>query len=950
MKEASTPPPSKEALTARQLRSSPVGQSRSPLPESPCRSVSPLSLSEPAKESRSGSAAAPRWRQTSKATPQRRIGRSRQPAVLSEADAARNAQAFTMEAYRDLHQREFHSKSEELHFLRIDFVASRKTLVVLKEENVRLAAELLRKTEEVSRLQTRIEDLQRDPQRIDRTLPRSHSTVGTPLEAHPSFKGLSGAGESSITTPAAPPPEGLALYAATASMLARPRSTAVTPRSPQRSVVGGGSHRASSFGSTGSERLIVDLRSNLARRDTALNEAQMELFAAQHARDELEKQLREAQTSLSDITSHRNRLQEGLSTAEQQRLALEVDLRRAKEMTDHQAAQIAELKSKLTTADVLYRGAPPPVASASFLYAAEGQPLPASSGLGTVHSSVADTLREQVDQYRLKWQAAEDQVEHLNHRISQLQRQLLLGAPGVTAAAAAPQSSSTDVGGEVEAIRRKCGEEVQLQAEEVQRLQRRLAREQETAVFREDQLRLQRQEDARLHTAEVQTLQEQLRGANKLLAQEQEDRAHLVREVRRLKESSTTAEVLQGQVQHLRQRLAEIVAEAAQNRGSEKQTNLNLQREKLEHVQTAHDLEVAQQTIQESRRESQLLQQELEMLREQLGSHQSKAKCHELPHVRAQSPSADASSPGRLPCCDHCKTAKDLLSDDPDALASELKGYAALMRINGQLQRRVKELEADLVLAKVYHGQCSCCPSAAPSSSPTVPPPLPTSVVQLQVQVTELREELQKMVGKQQSLVLQWTALHDERDSIAKDNVILAEGAVTLQREIERLRKTCKDRRLRASRVASPSLSPWRPSRIRCRLQLARHCAEGDANKSDEALAATTQRAIKFGCSAVSGAVKTPICSVEWSGPDLPCPAPVEANQQPNTSTATLPPQEQTEETSCMPASKPTASPPPPHLSQSLVYGSLLPPVHYPLLSLHSSADAATTALAGGLR
>ncbi|CBZ34505.1 actin-interacting protein-like protein [Leishmania donovani] len=759
--------------------------------------------------------------------------------------------------YRELHQRKFKSVNEELDFLRKDFVASRKTLALLHEDKVRLERELMARVVEMNELQGKLEDAQREAEQqtpspcwrvcssggrgqicsgsgcekqdlddfgrceacgASRTWADAGDTaqvrVDTAAEGGEGDgqRPCGGAEKKNTSAAKAPSPvstlrAGLSLYAASGQ---RRRGAAAASGTSARGPDG-----------ADLQQLIRDLRANLARRDTALNEAQMELGSLQHIRQTLEVELRRLQGSLSDVKAQRDALQARLTAQEELHTAKVAQVSGLEEQVQQLTKEKDAVQSRLTTAQLLYEHTGP--------MSDGGSPAsPTGVGGGRVHAH-EEALREQLQLYRSKWQAAEDQMEHLHERISQLQRQLVAGGAddGATVRPLKPVASELCEADEavvqkakyiadMAALRRQHQEQVQLHIEEEQRLQRRLERAQENAAFHEDQLRQQRQEDARQHHSEVQALQAQLRTAQGELVKAQEDREHLARQLRRSTEQQTTVEVLRSQVDQLKQRLGEVGAELAQVRGREKELSLQTQRERLERAKVEHDLEAAQEMLEREKTEAQYLREELIITREQLGMHE------------AVDASITGTGPARSTLSATCAPSATDAEGDAATLSSELKGYVGLMRVNAALQRRIEELEAQ---APTRHGsdigRCGSKTSdergtqqaqptdsaregsALPKASPDDASP-PSALEQQQA--AHLQAELTSALQSQRALMASIAEAEKERHQLIKDNQTLADGVELLEKQLRKYQAKLACRAIavdtRVTRAEAPPSAP----------------------------------------------------------------------------------------------------------------------------------------------
>lgn len=770
--------------------------------------------------------------------------RLRSTVAIAEAEAVRAARDFSMDMYRELHQRKFASVHEELDFLRKDFVASRRTLALLHEENARLERELLSRVRQVEELQEKLEEAYRNEEEVKGGF--SASSASSPRSSWQQSRALSSGGRrpsDALDAPflrAATPEavgqgktEGSAHEGGSEEERVSPEGAASRPRSSSPSTRGLAQsrrtplalyakstgkktpHASAGEGDINVHELIRDLRANLARRDTSLNDAQMEMSALQNDQQRLRTELAKVKEQLLQAKQQRDKLQSDATSLEERKAAQEKEMEDYRSQVQQLEKEKKDLQLRLTTAELLYEhtGAKHEGGAGAAVQSGDA-------------SSPDHYLRDQLQLYRSKWQSAEDELDHLNERLTQLQRQLVNQAAvvdpiaipavrGTTIDSSAPPEAATvrpdnfleiaaqqraEHAAELEALRRQHQERLQLHAEEIQRLQRRLDRAQENAAFHEDQLRQQRQDDTRQHHSEVQALQTQLRTAQAELVKAQQDREHLARQLRRSTEQETTVEVLRGQVDQLKQRLGEVGAELAQVRGREKEINLNIQRERMSRAKAEHDAEVAQAALAQERRKTQYLQEEIKVLREQLGMQEASASPREYKDTpfRSATEQVAAAAGTESGMCSSPKP--DVGSGDAAALASELKGYVSLMRVNTALQRRVEELEAQVDLLRsaahaapspsqqVLMGKCEDCSREPPKSAPSSPKDHALTAVDVEqdVEITRLRSELEKALQVQREMRSSSVAAEKERQLLARDNAALASGVELLEKQLRK--------------------------------------------------------------------------------------------------------------------------------------------------------------------
>ncbi|KAG5478245.1 hypothetical protein CUR178_04960 [Leishmania enriettii] len=842
-------------------------------PTSPPRASQPLS-NEPSRHGSSGgrgggrhsatAAAAVRSPSSLTASPARRRAkgsRGRSPTLaIAEAEAVRAALEFSMDAYRQLHKRKFMSANEELDFLRKDFVASRKTLALLHEDNTRLERELMERVAETSELRKALEDAQREGESLtpaQRGWACSSGCVredlggvglcevcgvSNPLaDAVPGHVNTAAEGADGGRKAPCGDAENASAKKGPSRVSASGTGLSLYATSRQRRSSAAAARGLSACDADGADlqQLIRDLRSNLARRDTSLNEVQMELGELHHIRQTLETELRRLQEDLLEAKRQRDALQAQLTAQEELHAATVAQAGSLEAQVQQLQKEKEDVQRRLTTAELLYEHTGP--------MSNGGSPASVSGDGGARVRAQEEALREQLQLYRSKWQAAEDQMEHLHERISQLQRQLVSRGADDGATAGPLKPVESEVSGPVQALvqeakytadiaalRRQHQEQLQLHIEEAQRLQRRLERAQENASFHEDQLRQQRQDDARQHHREVQELQVQLRTAQGELVKAQEDREHLARQLRRSTEQQTTVEVLRSQVDQLKQRLGEVGAELAQVRGREKELSLQAQRERLARAKAEHDVEAAQEMLEREKAESQYLREELILAREQLGMHEASeasvtgaAPARPSLSIRCAGGATEA---GEQPRQCSARIARCTVDAEGDAatLSSEVKGYVGLMRVNTALQRRIEELEAK---AQAGGEGCSRCgnrngdedetrqaeptaPGSKGSSSQRASPDGSSSSLplELQQQVKHLQAELTEALQRQNTLTESCAEREKERRQLIKDNQTLADGVELLEKQLRECRATCARKAIErctgGARVEAPASAP----------------------------------------------------------------------------------------------------------------------------------------------
>lgn len=700
---------------------------------------------------------------------------------------------FSMEAYRDLHQRQFASASEELFFLRRDFVSSRRTLAVLYDETARLKAELLNRARENEELREKTDWFRRQLDRLRggrcATVAATHAAAAATWghnraawEECASFTDAEGNidggsdgddGEGDNDGKTRRPPAGLALYAAAGAAASRHRRRAAA-------TAGAGGHADNEVNTV---TLINELRGNLAARDSALGRARVDLGEMKMARDALEREARTAKAECAQALQDQHRTLASLNEKVAAMAALEETVRGLRETAAAAKAELGQLRRRSELASLL-------------------GDYPAAKAADDALSQ-HEYLFDQVKTYRERWQAAEDRIDELHKQILSSSSATAQGGGGAV----------HSVPGEGERLRLE--DEVRSQLEAIRRLQRKLEREQEASAFHEEQGRQQRGADLRQHALETAALREQLQAARGQIASEAADRAALSRQLRQATYSESLTETLQQTSAALKQRLAEVTAEMAQVQGRERELEVSVQREIAERMRLARESEAQRAQVVNLERREELLNAAVADLRAKLGGSEARASVY----------GGDGGSPLASS------------SDTAAAMASELKGYTALMTLNATLQQKLDRAEGKLLAAVGTrkatgsssgdddHDNGQGLKDEAAASA--------TAAAVAVAAADALREEVRQLKKSYRTLLSEQRALEKEHAAVIDDNALLAGGAEALHGQLTRL--TAEHRRLlkkhqqqqqqqRDHRATSEGLENS-TSRLRDRLERARQYA-----------------------------------------------------------------------------------------------------------------------------
>eukprot|EP00796_Vickermania_ingenoplastis_P007463 gene7463-5259_t len=430
-------------------------------------------------------------------------------------------------------------------------------------------------------------------------------------------------------------------------------------------------------------------------------------------------------------------------------------------------------------------------------------------------------LQKQLQLYREKWLKAQDEVEELSRRLSRKQSEAQQQQSG--AAALVVDAAQSPLSNERE---QRYLREIEMQKEELHRLERRLERQADNASFREEQLRQEQMDQQRQHRSVVQQLQDQLQQLHREINRAEEDRQKAVNQLRSYVQDGNLKEVLQQQKDTLHQRMTELTHEVAEVRGNERELKLSVQREIAEKVQLVHEKNQLAYTLQQKERQERLLNDEIQVLQKRVGESEGR--------VYALQERLTILQKGAEGCTE------GVHGQNPEALASEIKGYAALMSLNTKQQQRLSELEAKLLATtnelfavqqqqqqnvreqslRQHEAQLEQWIGGAPSgTAASMSPPQLEATPRLQAlrgsllsEIAQLRDELGKNRDRQRKLMEQWGALHREHREVRDDNYLLAAGTEKLLRKLSKWRaKRRKEeeeeqRRLEAMRTSQVSV------------------------------------------------------------------------------------------------------------------------------------------------
>ncbi|CCW62549.1 unnamed protein product [Phytomonas sp. EM1] len=760
---------------------------------------------------------------------------------------------FTMELYRELHQRNFHSVREELNFLRSHFVSSRKTLAVLNEETRRLRQVLRERMGDIRDLKEKLAWFERRYGNYQDLILQENTTRGAKeIFLSESLEKENGNGEKRRPYRGETSSEGvkasteLALYAAAASATSkiRKRPAAATTKNELNTV-----------------ELINELRRNLARRDTALEQCKLELNAVKEERNTLESTSNQRQKALVESEKEKRELRTELERKTDGNAALEEQLRASRVTLDAQERELADLRRKIDLAEILkgYPGIP----------AGDPTPSTAPPRVETAgHPSEMDYLYEQVRSYRAKWQTAED-------RIDELRRQLHAREEAGTAEHRKATLPLSD------AQQRRYETEIRDQLETIHRLQRKLDREQERAAFASSEERRQRQEEQRAHAAEVSTLRSELLAAKTHLDGLTSQRETLLQQFRGFTTSEQMETALRGQNEALRQRQQELTAELAESTARGRQLEADLQLQIAERAQLQRENEGLFAELQQLREREAMLQEELHRLRTEVGVREGRvfalermvsqpwhaARARFLPReggthpdeVESAGEAEDGSDDALEMPSSRPRSGQPADSEDGHPYnrvvvkppgspilfeAASSAPYATLLNLNSALQRRLLDMEQELTTAfaalqspawsrpvgetdapKLLNSEMESIGldptrglpdrpvlsnSNLVSTSDHVTPDLDFSTQPVKYLVQNLLKELGQLqadlkharqVHKQ--LSKKWKALKKEYKAVLEDNVILANGAEAICKELFELKKR-EGKSERSRRTPSP--------------------------------------------------------------------------------------------------------------------------------------------------
>ncbi|KAF5223490.1 hypothetical protein ECC02_003509 [Trypanosoma cruzi] len=460
-----------------------------------------------------------------------------------------------LELYHSLQKRKFVTLHEELHHLRMSHVHAQKTLRLRGEEVKRLRRELEEKTREIERLKSLIAVLRK----------AHHQANGSVAETD----AVESAGPATVSP-------SLALFAATAA-----------------DGVGGG---------RGAEaRLLLQLRQNIASRDTIISDLRMELSALRQAKKEADEKVNKLTAEVAEMHARCEKLSAELGVKD--KTIEELEKRCA-------GAQMSEVNGGIGKSGN-------------------------DNSDGTSSSDVLE-LRQKLEEYRLHHRAADDVIEGIQQQLQRIEA-MGLCVPHCNSTGKLPSQQEEGLRGELMHLR-QC-----------------LDREEETRAESE---RLWR----RSHEADLRMLE------TELCSTKAEAEAYK-REVARMQKQIATAGFMEAQLQAarnendaLQQRVCELREENIAQSSREKELLHELRSTKEAQDRREEEVSSLQRRLRNSKENEDRLRKEVEMLE------------------------------GRL------RAVERGLSDAPPPY--ELISYAALMKLNADLQERLKTLETEPQKAK----------------------------------------------------------------------------------------------------------------------------------------------------------------------------------------------------------------------------------------------------------
>lgn len=469
------------------------------------------------------------------------------------------------------------------------------------------------------------------------------------------------------------------------------------------------------------------------------------------------------------------------------------------------------------------------------------------------------SLQKQLSFYRDRWQRSEEELEEMVARLRKQQ----LGEPNAegSPATARPLSASSEA----------YARELHLQQEDLSRLQRRLERQQDAANHREEQLLQDKMNTERLHRQAIHRLQEMLEEKENKIRKAEDDRENAVARLRHSVEDGKLKEVLQQQRDTLQQRVHELSKELLELRGHEKEIQLAMQAEVASKLQVAREKSELELELQHRQHQEKLLQQEIQLLSQKVGESEGRAVATqkrleavlqqyplaptvEAPHGSAGAPTGASQGKGSAPPSEPEAPVQVApvvpapppstvclpdasLHRNPQAVASELKGYAALMAINSQQQRRMSELEAELCRTtralEELQSSSPTSPSSLPSNEEGASPRLVELRGSLYATIERLEEQLKVLRKNQLALYRQAEALKAESSELVRDNYVLAEGAERLIHRMARWH----------AKKAGEEAAAVAPHSSRCGPRQRIEHARGLADQQEQLSSSTVERA-----------------------------------------------------------------------------------------------------------
>lgn len=748
--------------------------------------------------------------------------------------------SFTMSGYRELHQRSFRTRSEELSFLRHHFVSSRKRLQYVYQYVKEMKAALLAKSDEVAVLQQQLQK-----SRAAAASAANNTARGATGDGHSTVDGTttSGSGYGSgggIVSVGKAKSSALWLYAASRKQPAL--ATAADGENQDGSLPSWRQGAARRCGGA-CEQVIQALRRNLASRDNDLTAMQLDNSGLSNARRLMEKELRTVKAELHERTDERNGLQ--LTLADKAKQIDTLIESQHEEQTNRVSLEqeVEKLRKEKAVLEVLLGGAEQQKGQrtrgagrravkllddddddeeeAESLRMRRGKQQSSShSGSSSAALTAArrrqdelqeevDRLEAQVQRYRVKWLQAQEALDAAPLPII---APCLAPSPSPAAAvaAAAALRSSTELQQQQhDAITRDLSRE----CEELRRNQRRLEREVDTAKYQEECATRQHREEQRQLQQDITRLQEEIRRARDQVNRVTGEKETVCAELRSMRDDKQLLSVVQSQNDALRERVTALTTEVAEVQAKERSLATSVQGEVASKLHALHEKSLVERQLDTKAKEVAALEAEVQVQRKRVGAAEGRiaALVAELEAMVIASSAGGSSSKeesgARVVLAGSAPAAG--LDYSPQALYSEMKGYAALMALTTRQQDRLVELEQKLQQTtqeigalKVKEELTSAAAAAVAAAAggttareqhdgalhePTAS--LVTLRTSLLREISTLQDTLKDTRCRQHILLQQWERLQQENDTMRSENKILATGAERLMSRVSELKK-----------------------------------------------------------------------------------------------------------------------------------------------------------------